>query len=52
MQRLPKVAYNPEFRSQAVRLYLEDNLTLTEIFNRLSLPKGRLKNWVAAAPPG
>lgn len=48
MQRLPKGAYSPEFREQAVRLHLEDNLTLTEISKRLSLPKGTLKNWVAA----
>ena len=49
MQRLPKGAYSPEFREQAVRLHLQENLTLTEISNRLSLPKGTLKNWVALA---
>lgn len=52
MQRLPKGVYSPEFRDQAVRLHLEDNLTLTEISNRLSLPKGTLKNWVAVARQG
>lgn len=52
MQRLPKGVYSPGFRDQAVRLHLEDNLTLTEISNRLSLPKGTLKNWVAVARQG
>lgn len=52
MQRLPKEVYNPEFRDQAVRLHLEDNLTITEIYSRLSIPKGTLKNWVAAARQG
>jgi transposase len=52
MQRLPKWAYSPEFREQAVRLHLQENLALTEISNRLSLPKGTLKNWVAVARQG
>jgi transposase len=47
MQRLPKVFYSPEFRVQAVRLHLEENLTVTEISSRLPLPEGALKNWVA-----
>jgi transposase len=52
MQRLPKGAYSPEFRDEAVRLHLEDKLTVAEISSRLSLPKGTLKNWVAAARRG
>ena len=44
MQRLPKGVYSPEFRDEAVRLHLENKLTITEIANRLSLPKGTLKN--------
>ena len=52
MQALPKGVYSPEFRDEAVRLHLEDNLPVSEIANRLSLPKGTLKNWVAAARQG
>jgi transposase-like protein len=52
VQRLPKGVYCPEFRDEAVRLHLENNLTITEIANRLSLPKGTLKNWVAAVRQG
>jgi transposase len=52
MQRLPKGVYNPEFRGQAVRLHLEGNLTVAEIPSRLSIPKGTLKNGVAAARQG
>jgi transposase len=51
-QRLPKGVYSPEFRDEAVRLHLENKLTITEIANRLSLPKGTLKNWVAASRQG
>ncbi|MBM4208707.1 MAG: transposase [Gammaproteobacteria bacterium] len=49
MQQLPKAAYSPDFRDRAVKLHLDENLTITEISKRLSLPKGTLKNWVAAA---
>ncbi len=52
MQRLPKGVYNPEFRDEAVRLHLEGYLTIAEISSRLSIPKGTLKNWVAAARQG
>lgn len=52
MQQLPKVAYSPEFRDRAVKLHLEESLTIAEISKRLSLPKGTLKNWVAAARQG
>jgi transposase len=52
MQRLPKGAYGPEFRGQAVRLRPQENLAITEISSRLSLPKGALKNWAAAARQG
>jgi transposase len=43
MQRLPKGLYSPEFRDEVVRLHLEDNLTITKISSRLSMPKGTLK---------
>jgi|GEM_PF-1663818 len=36
MQQLPKGAYSPEFRDQAAKLHLEENLTITEISKRLS----------------
>jgi transposase len=52
MQRLPKGAYSPEFRDQAVRLHLEDNLTVAELSSLLSIPKGTLKNSVAVARQG
>lgn len=52
MQQLPKAAYSPDFRDRAVKLHLDENLTITEISKRLSLPKGTLKNWVVAARQG
>jgi transposase-like protein len=43
MQRLPKGFYSPKFRDEAVRLHLENKLTIAENANRLSLSKGTLK---------
>jgi transposase len=52
MERLPKGAYTPEFREQAVRLPETEGLTLRESARRLSLPVGTLRNWVYAARQG
>lgn len=52
MERIPKAVYTPEFREQAVRLYEESGLSLAACAQRLSMPKGSLKNWVDAARKG
>lgn len=44
--------YSPELRSEAVRLVVEQNLTQGEASQRLSVPKGTIANWVAAAKQG
>ena len=43
-----KQDYSPEFRSEAVKLVLEQGLSQGEAARRLSMPKGTLANWVAA----
>jgi len=52
MERLPRGVYSPELREQAVRLFEDEQLTIPELAKRLSIPKGTLKHWVAAARAG
>ncbi len=49
MQKLPKGTYTKEFREQAVKLVLEEGLSLREAGQRLSLSPKTLQNWVNAA---
>ena len=42
----------PEFRAEAVKLVLEQGLSLEAAAQRLSVPKGTLSNWVMAAKRG
>jgi transposase len=44
--------YTPELREEAVKLVLTQGLTLDDASNRLTIPKGTLANWVAAAKRG
>lgn len=41
--------YTPEFRAEAVKLVTEQGLSQETAAARLSIPKGTLANWVAAA---
>jgi transposase len=41
--------YSPELRAEAVRMVLEQGITQGEVAKRLSVPKGTIANWVAAA---
>lgn len=44
--------YTPELREEAVKLVLTQGLTLEDAALRLTIPKGTLANWVAAAKSG
>lgn len=44
--------YTPELREEAVKLVLTQGLTLEDASLRLTIPKGTLANWVAAARHG
>ena len=52
MKKLPKGNYTKEFREQAVKLVLEEGLSLREAGQRLSLSPKTLQNWVIAARKG
>jgi len=44
--------YTREFKAEAVKLVLEQGLSLAESAKRLSVPKGTLTNWVYSAKGG
>ncbi|PRP68653.1 hypothetical protein BUE93_21180 [Chromobacterium amazonense] len=44
--------YPKEFRAEAVKLVLEQGLTLNEASSKLGIPAGTLATWVSAAKSG
>lgn len=52
MQQIPRGVYTKEFREQAVRLVLEEGLSIPQAGQRLSLSAKTLANWVRAARRG
>ena len=52
MERIPRQKYTKEFREQAVRLVLEQDLTTPEAARRLAMSDKPLANWVFRARRG
>ena len=52
METLPRQKYTKEFREQAVRLVIEQDLTIPEAARRLSMSGQTLSNWVFKARHG
>ena len=52
MQRLPRGVYTQEFREQAVRLVVEEKLSIPQASQRLSMSPKTLANGVGAARRG
>ncbi len=52
MKRIPQGRYTKEFREEAVKLIVEEKLSLPEAACRLSLPPSTLGNWVKAYKAG
>jgi transposase len=52
MKRVPQGRYTKEFREEAVKLVMEEKLSLPEAGRRLSLPPSTMANWVKAARAG
>jgi transposase len=52
MEKLPRQKYTKEFREQAVRLVIEQALTVPEAAKRLSMSSQTLTNWVFKARHG
>jgi len=52
MERLSRQSYTKEYREQAVKLVLEEKLTIPEAARRLSMSEKTLANWVHKARHG
>ncbi len=52
MEKLPRQKYTKEFREQAVRLVIEQDLTIPKAAKRLSMSGQTLSNWVFKARHG
>ncbi|NGZ95490.1 MAG: hypothetical protein CV089_05045 [Nitrospira sp. WS110] len=52
MEQLPRQQYTKEFREQAVRLALEQQVTIPEAARRLTMSGRTLERWVCRARQG
>lgn len=52
MGKIPHGRYTPEFRTEAVKLITEGDLSSAEAARRLCLPKTTLENWIRASKTG
>ena len=52
MKGIPQGRYTREFRQEAVKLVMEEKLSLPEVGRRLSLPASTLGYWVKAYKAG
>lgn len=52
IERIPKGKFTKEFREEAVRMVVEDNLSVPEVGRRLQLPSSTISNWVKAHREG
>ena len=52
MEQVPRQQYTKEFREQAVRLVLEQEVTIPEAARRLSMSSRTLERWVGRARQG
>ena len=52
MERIPNGEYTAEFRSEAVKLVVQEGLSVDQAAKRLSVPKSSLGNWVRASRSG
>lgn len=52
VERIPKGKFTREFREEAVRMAVEDKLSVPEVGRRLQLPEQTIRNWVKAHKEG
>jgi len=52
LKRVPQGRYTKELREEAVKLVIEEKLSLPEAARRLSLPPSTLGNWLKASKEG
>ena len=52
MKRVPRRIFTEEFKKEAVRLFKQQDLTLTEVSRNLDIAPKSLKTWVALYEAG
>jgi transposase len=52
IERIPKGKFTREFREEAVRMVVEDKLSVPEVGRKLQLPPSTIRNWVKAYKDG
>jgi len=52
MKRIPQGRYSKEFREEAVKLVVAQDLSVPEVSRRLDIPKSTINNWVRAGKAG
>lgn len=52
VERIPKGKFTREFRVEAVRMVLEEKLSVSEVGRRLQLPPSTIRNWIKAQQAG
>ncbi|MDY0044086.1 MAG: transposase [Syntrophales bacterium] len=52
MERIPNAVYTKELREEAVKLVMDEGLTIPEVGRRLSIPKSIISYWVREAKKG
>lgn len=52
MKRIPQGRYSKEFREEAVKLVIDQELSIPEASRRLDIPKSTISNWVRASKAG
>ena len=52
MTRIPRRIFTAEFKTQAIKLVLEQGLTLAEAARRLDIATKSLKQWIAQSQQG
>lgn len=52
VERIPKGKFTKEFREEAVRMVVEEKLSVPEVGRRLQVPPSTINNWVKAYRAG
>jgi transposase len=52
IERIPKGKFSREFREEAVRMVVEEKLSVPEVGRKLQLPPSTIRNWLKAYKEG
>ncbi len=52
IERIPKGKFSREFREEAVRMVVDEKLSVPEVGRKLQLPPSTIRNWVKAYKEG